>query len=456
MVISKLKNIKKSKFVLFGFVLFFVVALIFVPRIIAVKMEGNACSSKTTTDSDGDGINDACDLCPTVSAKGVDLDLDGCIDGTPTANKEVKVSAYDVISNEATSKVEIGVDASMLMKLRAQSSHSELIVDLPQGAHGAKAYAKDPSYDESSSNSAAQANNVIPLDNIVESMTAEKTQITIPLIPRKDIEITYTLPGPTKTESLSLIGDKKKIKVAANFHYTNVSVTTTTNNQPDNLIRLFHRTEGGGLEVVNNLTYIDTDGDGSTDQIGWVVPHLSTQLFELGLSTAFNSKRGGSLDLPSGWFVQADGQSNIDDACNTTGAWKIASESFTGEGSVMYTPANDPIGCGIKLPTFNPPVSGDINFSFDLKSKFTSANTKLEFVNYGNDVCSFKMNASQLISISGCRLADTNDIGNGWQRLSFIWTVSSANPIYYYISPSSLYTSDNGMMLFDGVTVVLP
>jgi uncharacterized delta-60 repeat protein len=96
----------------------------------------------------------------------------------------------------------------------------------------------------------------------------------------KVYEITYETPGPIKTEEL-LSSTKKKIIISSDIHYTDIRTETQLPGEyPEEAIDLYWTT-GNKKELVNDIEYIDADSDSLIDAIGWTVPHLSNQTYEL-------------------------------------------------------------------------------------------------------------------------------------------------------------------------------
>ena len=164
------------------------------------------------------------------------------------------------------------------------------------------------------------------------------TEILVDLVVDSNIdtyEINYVRPGPTKEESINFEYDAKEITVSSDIPYTNVLTRTKIDPLPQNLVRLEHLDENGNRVQFEVTNYIDLDNDGLIDEVEWIVPHLSNETFEISLQTSFNNQRLDHPNLPVGWYVQADGQSETDDGCLDVNAWTLINEKFSGSKGIM-------------------------------------------------------------------------------------------------------------------------
>jgi hypothetical protein len=85
-------------------------------------------------------------------------------------------------------------------------------------------------------------------------------------------------PAPTITETL-IDSFHKRVTVASDIHYTNVTAFTTIDNRPNDTIHLYHVINGSRMEI--GFTGFDLDNDSLVDRIEWTVPHLSEQTYEI-------------------------------------------------------------------------------------------------------------------------------------------------------------------------------
>ncbi len=85
-------------------------------------------------------------------------------------------------------------------------------------------------------------------------------------------------PAPTITEN-PIDSFHKRVTVASDIHYTNVTAFSTIDNRPQSTIHLYHIINGSRMEI--DFTSIDLDNDSLVDRIEWTVPHLSEQTYEI-------------------------------------------------------------------------------------------------------------------------------------------------------------------------------
>lgn len=416
-------------------------------------MEGSNCAGNTDTsqaDYDVDSVIDLCDLCPLESVSGSDVNNDGCVDGTSDSKKEIKFSEYEVVSDLPVSQlVEIGQETTWVKTVKAKRSHSTVSVSLPAEATNIQVFALYPEKTE--------------LTTVNTHNLADKTLVVVNFIPKKDLEIYYTLPGPVQQESIVFADDAKNVKVSSPYHYTNVLTRTKINPLPQNLVELY-RVTGGVKEPVTVLNYLDEDGDGLVEAVEWIVPHLSEETFQIGLKTSFNSQRTSDPTLPSGWYVQADGLTETDDPCLSEKSWELTAESFSGlNKGIMYTPVKDTIGCGLKLPTFAPNVPGVATIEFNFKSSFKNPESHMEILNYGFDNCDVKFGPIGVVEANECTAIIT-DLGNDWKKVAITnWQITEpSEPILLFLTPPyllynhELLYGEEGSIIFDDMVITLP
>lgn len=100
----------------------------------------------------------------------------------------------------------------------------------------------------------------------------------------ESLDVYYETPAPEKSEEKK--GREKKVIVYSpdDLHYENVLVQTEIEEVvpvgKDNLINLFWEEENKKL----NFKSFDNDSDGFIDYIEWIVPHLSTQTFDVSIN----------------------------------------------------------------------------------------------------------------------------------------------------------------------------
>jgi parallel beta-helix repeat protein len=124
---------------------------------------------------------------------------------------------------------------------------------------------------------------VTPEDNMTgEEYAQERIELNI----TDDInestiyEITYQTPAPIKEEeNIGLYS--KRIIVSSTVHYTSIfTATAIPGEYPRENIHLY-RIINGGEQEVEGIEYFDNDSDSLVDSIGWIVPSLSNETYEL-------------------------------------------------------------------------------------------------------------------------------------------------------------------------------
>lgn len=91
--------------------------------------------------------------------------------------------------------------------------------------------------------------------------------------------ISYETPAPRKAEKI-ISDNKKLVTVSSDLHYKKVYTTTQINEtRSENIEVLWLKDDH--KEEIEEIDFFDRDNDGLIDKIGWVVPHLSNQTFEV-------------------------------------------------------------------------------------------------------------------------------------------------------------------------------
>ncbi|MDD5337712.1 MAG: hypothetical protein PHS02_04485, partial [Candidatus ainarchaeum sp.] len=109
--------------------------------------------------------------------------------------------------------------------------------------------------------------------------------------PVKVLEVVYETPGPTSQEK-PLGPTSKEVVVSSEVHYENISATSTLPAEVSDpsAIRLIWKTpdenssDENSTETPVPFTTIDSDSNGLIDSIGWTVPSLSNQTYEISIS----------------------------------------------------------------------------------------------------------------------------------------------------------------------------
>jgi hypothetical protein len=96
--------------------------------------------------------------------------------------------------------------------------------------------------------------------------------------PSSEIEVHYYTPGPEKTEKI-ISKNKKEVTISSDFHYENVLAETSLPREVTSSenIKIFWKEKG----IYLDFELIDSDENGRFDKVRWIVPHLSTQTFEI-------------------------------------------------------------------------------------------------------------------------------------------------------------------------------
>lgn len=115
------------------------------------------------------------------------------------------------------------------------------------------------------------------LDNItvVINQTENSTNETI-------YEVVYETAGPEQFEK-ELSVHKKEVTISSPYHYKEVETSASLPYEARReSIQLVWKQEHEDI-VMQDITYYDDDSDGLIERIGWVVPHLSNQTFEISI-----------------------------------------------------------------------------------------------------------------------------------------------------------------------------
>ena len=101
----------------------------------------------------------------------------------------------------------------------------------------------------------------------------------------EEVEIEYYTPAPESFEK-EISKSKKQIVISGldEIHYENVLAYTDIKESALLSIKLYWLVNGT-KQLVENITYLDTNNNSLIDRIEWIVPHLSNQTYELILIT---------------------------------------------------------------------------------------------------------------------------------------------------------------------------
>ncbi|MFP4645918.1 MAG: LamG-like jellyroll fold domain-containing protein, partial [Candidatus Woesearchaeota archaeon] len=93
-----------------------------------------------------------------------------------------------------------------------------------------------------------------------------------------ELLVRYKTPAPeVKVESPSL--NKRRMVISSDYHYKNLTSFMEVPEAPLDKINLYWVKNGSKVPL--DFTGLDSDSDGLVDRVEWIVPHLSTQVFEV-------------------------------------------------------------------------------------------------------------------------------------------------------------------------------
>lgn len=96
------------------------------------------------------------------------------------------------------------------------------------------------------------------------------------------VELEYYTEGPLKDEKVSS-EFFKEVTISSDIHYQNIKAYTDIVETRKDMITLNWLTDSGKVKV-DNINYVDSNGNGLVDRIEWIVPHLSNQTYEVNIS----------------------------------------------------------------------------------------------------------------------------------------------------------------------------
>jgi VCBS repeat-containing protein len=138
---------------------------------------------------------------------------------------------------------------------------------------------------------ATSADAVATLEQVSDIMQQDAETIMVAIEePAATYDIMYETPAPYTVESEQIVDElyQKDVTVTheSAFHYTNVASYSSI---PEDLVgrgtefQLFWMVDGIKTDVTNDarfaVTLVDSDGNGISDQMNWIVPQLSEQQF---------------------------------------------------------------------------------------------------------------------------------------------------------------------------------
>jgi len=95
----------------------------------------------------------------------------------------------------------------------------------------------------------------------------------------REIEIEYYTKAPEVMEK-EINAYKKQITVYSDVHYENILAYTSIRESRKELIKLYWLVNDS-RELINDVSYIDTNNNGLIDRLEWIVPSLSDQTYEV-------------------------------------------------------------------------------------------------------------------------------------------------------------------------------
>src|SRR3989344_5244673 len=185
-----------------------------------------------------------------------------------------------ILPNETTTAVDINIEASNITVRKtldgkeSQVISDNIIVGGTLGANSITGAAVLASGDGFFSNLFRGLLSITGLA-IVEEPEEETKRITI-LEEADELEIEYTLPGPSVIEET--ISSGKKITVYSELNYTDILSYMTIEETLLENVKLYHVTSDG-MELVDAV-FLDTNDNNLIDYIEWNIPHLSNQTYE--------------------------------------------------------------------------------------------------------------------------------------------------------------------------------
>src|SRR3989338_8730596 len=185
-----------------------------------------------------------------------------------------------ILPNETTTAVDINIEATNITVRKtldgkeSQVISDNIIVGGTLGANSITGAAVLASGDGFFSNLFRGLLSITGLA-IVEEHEEETKRITI-LEEADELEIEYTLPGPSVIEET--ISSGKKITVYSELNYTDILSYMTIEETLLENVKLYHVTSDG-RELVDAV-FLDTNDNNLIDYIEWNIPHLSNQTYE--------------------------------------------------------------------------------------------------------------------------------------------------------------------------------
>jgi len=200
--------------------------------------------------------------------------------------EEVPKAVENISKLEETiqGQAEINKPVKWTKKITLDETSSDLTVKLPKNISNIKvSKIKDKIKEEISLDKLKirEDEQLKPIKEYVAKKTEDPEEETELIIEEdvKEIEIEYYTKAPEVTEK-EINAHKKQIVVSSDVHYTNITAYTTITEAPKDSIKLY-RTTGGIRELTQIVNYTDTNNNSLIDYIGWIVPSLSNETYEV-------------------------------------------------------------------------------------------------------------------------------------------------------------------------------
>src|SRR3989338_2614899 len=165
-----------------------------------------------------------------VCFKNAEADKKACVVRSQEERKLCKApspfTTFIVLSEEATAQVVVDQPATILKQIQASQASGTILVGLPVDAIYVHVFSVSEGIET----------------NIDASVTvtynATDAQVRVDNIPTVDLNIYYTIPGPTQEEVIQFVIDSKQVTVSSGFHFTNVLARTNIHPLPQELVKL--------------------------------------------------------------------------------------------------------------------------------------------------------------------------------------------------------------------------
>lgn len=140
------------------------------------------------------------------------------------------------------------------------------------------------------------------------------------------VELEYFTPGPVLIEN-KLSKLSKQVTVSSPFHYKNIFTKVNITESKIENIKLYW-IQNNTKVLFENVFYYDDNNNSLIDSISWIVPHLSTQIFEVNI-TVLNVQ---SYPIVNGnWTVEFETQGANNLSINAYNGTIYSTQNLTGD-----------------------------------------------------------------------------------------------------------------------------